>query len=217
MHNIITNKLMSYIRIHINDIYKTYAYYYENMSEQEHTRIVECKIGILADSIRGNWNDISDRLELIQELCKEINRYDLIEEIEDAEEDIYDDGRWFRDCWSGPYCSIPDNTELYNHVRDIVEYVVEYDCSDIVEYDIEAQYRSGLNLRYGTLATKVRDNNATDEEVKEFIDISNDLYKYSNYKDKDKALEKCKFFLSNEDLSEEDKHKLYEYGSFYYH
>ena len=60
-------------------------------------------IGILAMNIRGDWNDISSRLKAIIELCGDIDERDLIDQIENDIDEIYYDGRWFRDNWDGPY------------------------------------------------------------------------------------------------------------------
>lgn len=59
------------------------------------------KVGILTQSIRGDWNDISERLDEIEYILRQEGKDDLLEEIIESRDEIYYDGRWFRDCWSG--------------------------------------------------------------------------------------------------------------------
>ena len=74
-------------------------------------------IGLIAQDIRGDWsNYVHSRIGCIEEL------YDLLKEMcpyidEDAA--IYD-GRWFRDCWDGPYGG---NQDEKDYTPDGVEYL----------------------------------------------------------------------------------------------
>ena len=63
----------------------------------------ENMIGVLTESIRGSWNDTWDRLNAIIKLCGKLGRQDWIDQIENNADYIRDDGRWFRDVWTGPY------------------------------------------------------------------------------------------------------------------
>lgn len=69
-------------------------------------------IGVLTHSIRGDWNDINERKEAIYELCEELGKNDLMEWLHENNEDIYRDGRMFRDSWDGPYS--PCNINLFD-------------------------------------------------------------------------------------------------------
>lgn len=171
--------------------------------------ITETKIGILAHSIRGNWNDIHSRLYDIKCLCGKIGRHDWIKEIVDNEEDIYD-GRWFRDEWSGPYCPVPyDRLELYKEVRDVVEDICDYGCSSIGEYDMRVGYRSPDVLRYGLLTSKVINNKASESDIQDLIELHHNIHEYRS---RDSTIQdimrQCKFFINEEELTEEDKKTL---------
>jgi len=62
-------------------------------------------IGALASDIRGDWSnygDVNKRLYAMVNLSIDIQREDLIDWIEEHRNEIYSDGRTFRD-WPGPY------------------------------------------------------------------------------------------------------------------
>lgn len=98
----------------------------------------ELKIAVLAISIRDNWREIGDRLDKIISLCYKIGRQDLVDEIDENRDDIYNDGRWFRDSWSGPY-GYP-TVETYPLVRKIYDKYICY-YYDIEYYDDMYNYR----------------------------------------------------------------------------
>lgn len=60
-------------------------------------------LGLLACSIRGDWNDISSRLEAMKDICEQLGEKEWLEALCNDESDIRYDGRYFRDCWDGPY------------------------------------------------------------------------------------------------------------------
>jgi hypothetical protein len=60
----------------------------------------ESVITALAKDIRGSWQYAEGRMDTMIELCKVIDRYDLVSEIEDIYEDCIQDGRYMRDCFS---------------------------------------------------------------------------------------------------------------------
>jgi len=61
-------------------------------------------LGIFAADIRGSWRDVYERLEIMKKLCIDLGKTEWAELIEEEEGTIAGDGRWFRDCWPGPYC-----------------------------------------------------------------------------------------------------------------
>ena len=61
---------------------------------------IESVITALAKDIRGSWQYAEGRMDKMIELCKVIDRYDLVSEIEDIYEDCIQDGRYMRDCFS---------------------------------------------------------------------------------------------------------------------
>ncbi len=69
-------------------------------------------IGALAQDIRGDWNDVSERLYAMINLAKDIQRPDLADWLNKHKKDIRSDGRIFRDDWPGPYgtCTRADLT-----------------------------------------------------------------------------------------------------------
>jgi hypothetical protein len=71
-------------------------------------------IGILTHDIRTNWSNIDNRLDAIIDLCKQINKVEWVQEIENNLEDIYYDGRWFRS-WDGPYADLDCTPETVGH------------------------------------------------------------------------------------------------------
>jgi hypothetical protein len=102
--------------------------FYDKMSSDQ---LKICNmIGLLACDIRGDWRDVDDRLDAIIELCERVGMQEWIDEIDDNKDDIYYDGRWFRDCWSGPYeddGSIDDvGQELYDEFYSIFSHPENY-------------------------------------------------------------------------------------------
>lgn len=58
-------------------------------------------IGLIAESIRQDWSDgkwVRKRCEAIEELYGMLDKTCYIDQ-----DECIEDGRWFRDCWSGPY------------------------------------------------------------------------------------------------------------------
>lgn len=102
---------------------------YENNMTEEQLRICNM-IGILTADIRGHWTDISARLNGIRELCQELGKQEWLDQLEDNIEEIYYDGRWFRDVWNGPYENMYCTSEvvgqkLYDKYIDILHYLKE--------------------------------------------------------------------------------------------
>ena len=61
---------------------------------------VDKMIGYIASDIRGNWRDsVKHRLGAIRELYARSGR--TCPKIKDGR--VAEDGRWMRDCWTGPY------------------------------------------------------------------------------------------------------------------
>ena len=89
--------------------------------------MAEAVIGALAADIRGDWNDTKYRVSLIADLSRffHLNLESELEEWDGS------DGRWFRDCWSGPYgnCTRQD---LIDACCD--EYIFSYPASVITDY-----------------------------------------------------------------------------------
>lgn len=75
--------------------------YMNTMNEDE--RKICLMIGILAADIRSHWNDIDDRLNAIKKLCKKLGKKNWLKQIDENVDKIYEDGKWFRDTWDGPY------------------------------------------------------------------------------------------------------------------
>lgn len=100
-------------------------YKFEMFSYQSEEYFYESIIGILAERIRNDWSDSSimkSQIGEIKKLCDLIGQSDLITEIDENIENIYYDGRWFRDRWSGPYgCDmtileyIQNNEDKFNY------------------------------------------------------------------------------------------------------
>lgn len=131
------------------------------------------KVGILAESIRGRSRDIGDRLEEMLEILKAEGRHDLIQEIEDSRDDIYYDGRWFRDCWSGPYGSDIQDLETYTNVRNIIRL-----CEgDTITQDFQFDYRSSRLLYASILVGQVMEGR-NEEDLK---DVTQFLFDYPIY------------------------------------
>src|SRR6185437_910578 len=59
-------------------------------------------IGLLASNIRGDWRDPGSRIEHINQLCLELDHMDWWKQLNSTHA-MYNDGRWFRDKWNGPY------------------------------------------------------------------------------------------------------------------
>lgn len=126
------------------------------------------KVGILTHSIRNDWSDpdtVKDRIDEIVRLLSIEGREDLINELEGRDED----GRWFRDEWSGPYGYDLLTPDIYKNVRDVFKI-----CNDIVYQDFYHNYRS-LKLLYTGIVAK---------QVTEGRD-PNDLATLIGYKTKD--------------------------------
>ncbi len=65
------------------------------------THAARCAVaGALALDLRGAWNDSKWRHQALVRLLEEAGEYALAQEAATWDRD---DGRWFRDCWSGPY------------------------------------------------------------------------------------------------------------------
>ena len=88
---------------------------YEDTMSQEQKNVCTM-IGYIAGNIRWSWGEkVTERLDAIRELCEKVEKPDWRQEIDDNEEDIRYDGRWMRNCWSGPYnmnCTKQDIIDL---------------------------------------------------------------------------------------------------------
>lgn len=127
------------------------------------------KVGILTESIRGDWNDIGDRICEIKHILYQEGRVDLLNEINESIDYIYSDGRWFRDCWSGPYISLARSASVdtwYGYNSDQLEIPGVYEkvrstfklCEheNIVRMDFMYNYRSCKHLYIGIVAREVK-------------------------------------------------------------
>lgn len=76
--------------------------------------------GALALDLRGDWSDARDRHNDLIRLLQEAGEPTLADE---AAEWNQDDGRWFRDRWSGPYgtCTRADLEEA-GETEDLFHY-----------------------------------------------------------------------------------------------
>lgn len=99
------------------------AYFRYKMNDEQ----IENMIGALALDIRYDWSDwhnVKYRVNIIKDLCQNLGRSDLLEQIDENIENIGYDGRWFRDHWNGPYgCDFTRQNvgdTLYDEYRDIM-------------------------------------------------------------------------------------------------
>ena len=79
-------------------------------SEEVEFNDMHAMLGALACSIRGSWREVECRLDTMRQIMDEIGiHYDI------DEEEVRYDGRWFRDCWDGPY----GNVEKKNYSDEV--------------------------------------------------------------------------------------------------
>lgn len=85
-------------------------------------------IGALAQDIRKDWSDFVDqRIDDINSISEEFGLHYYV--YDKDLEDIYEDGRWFQDCWDGPYgvCKLSDlekigrSIDIFNCKSSVLE------------------------------------------------------------------------------------------------
>ena len=88
--------------------------------EEDYNKAKNLVVGTLTYDIRQDWNNISDRQDAIEKLYGYCH------------EDAYEDGRYYRDDWAGPYNAIDDyeNFELVKSYPDLYNYLGLLECPD---------------------------------------------------------------------------------------
>lgn len=80
-------------------------------------------LGIIARSIRDDWNCIGNRIDTMYEICSQLGKLEWAKSLQEEKDDIIYDGRWMRDTWEGPYGQC--------YWDDVQEIIREFDLNDI--------------------------------------------------------------------------------------
>ena len=92
--------------------------------EEQLNTLISCIVTCLRFSF-GKLEDIQERVDKLKELCEELGRTDLIEQLDEdylISMEYFDgiwryDGRWFDDKWNGP----SGCTDDYEHLKRIID------------------------------------------------------------------------------------------------
>ena len=103
-------------------------------------------LGIIAYSIRNDWSyGVESRVDTMRWICMELNETALYESLGNDIDDITYDGRWMRDCWTGPYGGY-----YWTDIEDIVD---KYELTNVThsdslfcDYDL---YKEEIDQRFG--------------------------------------------------------------------
>ena len=87
---------------------------------EDYEKAKKLVVGALTYDIRQDWNNICDRQDAIEKLFGY------------SHEDAYEDGRYYRDEWDGPYDAINDDEdfELVKSYPDLYHYLGLLECPD---------------------------------------------------------------------------------------
>lgn len=110
-------------------------------------------IGLLAYSIRADWGPSNARIKAIESLMKLTGV-----EYEIDYDSAFGDGRWWRDCWQGPYIE-PDVKILKSNYVPMIwyKYIIKPLLKDGKDYSLR-QIDPNYKVGHATLCNRYKPN-----------------------------------------------------------